>query len=140
MSKPRFRLVETTADLGLLVWGGTMMELFQNSAAGLFRIVASEAGVGTGVERKVRAGGADEPERLVAWLSEWLYLFDAEGFIGSRFHVERTAGRTVTGSGWGDLYNPDRHRLRTEVKGVTYHGLEISGRGKGFRARLILDV
>ncbi len=133
-------MIETTADVGLLVWGGTMKELFQNSAGGLFRIVASRTGVGMGVERSIRVRGVDEPERLVAWLSEWLYLFDSEGFIGRRFHVEKIAGGTVTGTGWGDLYDLDRHSLRTEVKGVTYHGLEISSRGTGFRARLIFDV
>jgi SHS2 domain-containing protein len=117
-----------------------MKELFQNSAAGLYRVIASGTGVGTDVERNIRVRGVDEPERLVAWLSEWLYLFDSEGFIGRRFHVERIAGSTVTGTGWGDLYDPDRHSLRTEVKGVTYHGLEISSRGTGFRARLIFDV
>jgi SHS2 domain-containing protein len=140
MSSPRFRLTETTADVGLLVWGRTMKELFENSAAGLFRIAASTRGVGMDVERRIRVRGADGPERLVAWLSEWLYLFDSEGFIGRRFHVEKTGGGTVTGTGWGDIYDPGRHSLRTEIKGVTYHGLEISVREKGFRARLIFDV
>jgi SHS2 domain-containing protein len=140
MSDPRFRLVETTADVGLLVWGKTDGELFCNAAAGLFRVLATPRGVGSGSVRTVSVRGLDEPARLVAWLSDWLYLFDAEGFIGRTFMVDTMEGDIVTGRGWGDSYDPGRHQLLSEVKGITYHGLEISRDGPRIRARLVLDV
>lgn len=140
MGDPRFRVVETTADVGLLVWGKTDGELFCNAAAGLFRVLSSPRGVGSDTERSVTVHGIDQPARLVAWLSDWLYLFDAEGFIGRVFKVDRMEGDTVTGRGWGEGYDPDRHELRSEVKGITFHGIEIRRDGRRVRARLVLDI
>lgn len=139
MSRPRFRIFETTADAGLFVWGATKEKLFENAAAGLFQVIASPAGVRPLERCSLKVAGIDEPSLLVAWLSEWLYQFDARGFIGCRFRVGRLGGK-VTGEGWGEVFDRGRHTLRTEVKGITYHRLEISRPAARFRARLVLDI
>jgi SHS2 domain-containing protein len=140
MTEIRFRQVETTADTGLLVWGRTEKALFENAAAGLFHIVASPKGVGNAVRKRVRVKEDDLAGRLFAWLSEWLYLFETDGFIGRTFTVDRSAGDLVTGWGYGSIYDPGTHRLLCGVKGVTYHGLEIRRVKDRLRARVILDI
>lgn len=139
MSSPRFRIFETTADTGLFVWGVTKEELFENAAAGLFQVIASPLKVRPLERCAVETAGIDDPSRLVAWLSEWLYLFDARGFIGCRFRIGRMGGR-VAGEGWGEIFDRRRHTLRTEVKGITYHRIEICRSGSRHRARLVLDI
>lgn len=139
MSKSRFRMFETTADTGLFVWGATKEELFENAAAGLFQVIASPVNVRPKKRCTVEASGIDNPSLLVAWLSEWLYLFDARGFVGCRFRAGLTGGK-VTGEGWGEVFDRRRHTLRTEVKGITYHRLEICRSAARLRARLILDI
>jgi len=140
MTELRFRQIETTADMGMLAWGRSEKALFENAAAGLSHIIAGP-GCARGTEiRFARAEGIDSPARLVAWLSEWLYLFDSQGFVGRSFRIEEMGGEVVAGRGWGELHDPARHDLLCGVKGITYHQLEIRRQGGRLRARVILDV
>ena len=140
MTEPRFRLVETTADAGLLVWGDRLPELFENAACGLYRVIVGQRRVKPMLRKSIHARGVDTPGLLVSWLSEWLCLFDTEGFLGAAFQVDHVGGGRVRGTGWGETYDPERHRLLTEIKGITYHRLEIRRRGARLRARLVLDL
>jgi SHS2 domain-containing protein len=140
MTEPRFRLVETTADAGLLVWGDTSPELFENAACGLYRVIVGRRIVKPMLRKSVHVRGVDTPGLLVSWLSEWLCLFDTEGFLGAAFQVDDIGGGRVRGTGWGETYEPGRHRLLAEVKGITYHRLEICRPDKRLRARLVLDL
>jgi SHS2 domain-containing protein len=136
----RYRVEATSADAGLLVWGGSREELFENAALGLTRILAEPRSVRAAEERAVRVEGRDLPALLVAWLSEFVYLFDAEGFLGRVFALREIGERHVAGSARGECYDPARHRLRAAVKGVTYHRLEIREGGGRLRARLVVDL
>ncbi len=140
MAAQRFRLVGTTADVALLAWGSTAGELFENAATGLTRAIARPRGLRAHEARRVSVEGANLEELLVAWLSEWLYLFDAEGFIGRDFKVLACDGGKAVGVGRGDVYSPERHELRMEVKGVTYHDLAIREHTRGLQARVLLDI
>jgi SHS2 domain-containing protein len=140
MSDLRFRQIETTADTGLLIWGRDEKELLENAASGFFNLMAGRKGIRKSVRREVRAVGRDRPSRLVAWLSEWLYLFETEGFLGKTFEVQSVGVSGVSGWGWGDRLDPRRHRLHCAVKGITYHHIEVQRLGERLRARVILDV
>jgi len=140
MTDLRFRQIETTADTGLMVWGRDEEELFENAAAGFFNLLARRKGIRKSVRREVQVAGDDESSRLVAWLSEWLYLFETEGFLGRSFGVQKAGGSGVDGWGWGDHYDPRRHELRCGVKGITYHGIEVHRVRDRLRARVILDI
>lgn len=136
---PRFRLAETTADTGLLAWGATREELFENAAAGLLRIMADPRGVRPLEERAVRARGEDAAGLLAAWLDELVYLFDTEGFLAGAAAVRFDDGGGVTGILRGERYDPGRHRLRAYVKGVTLHRIEVRREGGRLRARVVID-
>jgi len=140
MSDPRFRQIETTADTGLLVWGRDEKELLENAASGFFNLLAGRKGIRKSIRREVRVTGRDRPSRLVAWLSEWLYLFETEGFLGRSFGVKSVGEIGVSGWGLGDSLDPLRHRLRCGVKGITYHRIEVHRSRGRLRARVILDV
>lgn len=140
MTDLRFRQVETTADTGLIVWGRNEKDLLENAAAGFFNLLAGRKGIRKSVRREVQIVGYDQSSRLVAWLSEWLFLFETEGFLGRSFVVARAGRLGVSGWGWGDRYDPQRHELRCGVKGITYHGIEVRRIRGRLRARVILDV
>jgi len=40
----------------------------------------------------------------------------------------------------GEPFAPERHRMKTEIKAVTYHGLEIRETPAGWRGRIVCDV
>jgi SHS2 domain-containing protein len=41
---------------------------------------------------------------------------------------------------WGEVFQDGRHVIRTEVKAVTFHQLEVKQECNGWRARVILDL
>ena len=83
---------------------------------------------------------ADRPDRLlVRFLSEVVYLIDAEGFVPARARVSVGEGR-LSASLRGrvaDSYRPKRRG--PHVKAVTYHGLAIEP-GPPVRVQVVLDV
>lgn len=140
MTSPRFRLAATTADTGLLAWGASPEELFENAALGLGALMADPRGVRALERRAVEARGFDAGALLVAWLNEWVYLFDTEAFLLREARVTAIEKGLVRGEGRGERYDPSRHRLRDAVKAVTYHRLEIREAGGRLRARLVVDL
>jgi len=139
-ARPRFRTTATTADAGLLAWGAGPRELFENAALGLMHVMVDPGGVRPREPRVVTARGADLPGLLAGWLGELVFLFDAEGFLGSGFRVDRLREGELAATVLGERYDPARHRLRDYVKGVTRHRLEAGPHRGRWRARVILDL
>jgi len=136
----RYRVAATTADSGLFAWGAGREELFANAAAGLSSLMVDPRRLRAGEEREVSAEGLDLPALLVAWLNEWVFLFDTEGFLGRDFEVRELSDTRVRGVGRGERYDPARHRFRDQVKAVTYHRLEVREEGGRLRARVVVDL
>jgi SHS2 domain-containing protein len=80
----------------------------------------------------------DGPARLLAdWLSEILFLHEVRDLDYHAADLDRVEPDHVAGN---LLVRPGGHAVR-EIKGVTYHGLEVRpGEGGGWRARVIFDV
>ena len=54
--------------------------------------------------------------------------------------LRRRPWRAIRASGAGERVDPSRHRLYTELKGVTYHQLAVRETPHGWWARVIFDV
>lgn len=74
------------------------------------------------------------------WLSEILYLHEAEGLLPCAFRVESVASGRAEGVVTGEPYDPSRHHILAQIKAVTYHQIEVTQEKGGWRARVILDV
>ncbi|MGE5572481.1 MAG: archease [Bacteroidota bacterium] len=103
MSRP-YEVLEHTADVGIRARGRTLEEAFANAALGMMSLVVPEPRrVLEREERQVRACAADLEGLLVGWLSEFVYLIDAERFLAARIEdvrirrrdLGRTAGRAA---------------------------------------------
>lgn len=159
---PGVREIEHTADLGMEVEAASLAELFQRAAAGMMSLVRNAA---EGPEdRPLDEPPADEPPAdatsptpltarslrielagdepdvavlLVRWLRELLYLQEVAGFV----YRDATFTR-LDGSGLRASVRPDADPSRQvrELKGVTYHGLEVERVGDRWRARVIFDI
>jgi len=73
------------------------------------------------------------------WLRELLYRFDAEHRLCSKFEV-RMNENGLTGTVWGEPYDPEKHELAHEVKAITYHGLKVEKQDDGWLAEVIVDI
>jgi SHS2 domain-containing protein len=136
---PRFEVIDHTADVGIIAYGGDLKEAFANSAYGMFSLIADLDGVGEEVSREVDVQATDQEALLVDWLNELLYLFDVEHIIFKRFEVTNLSQNRLKAKVYGDKIDTSRHQLRTAVKAATYHMLKIE-RNKGVKVQFILDI
>ncbi|HET9986638.1 MAG TPA: archease [Longimicrobiales bacterium] len=136
------RPIDHVGDIGIEVSAGSLEELFTRAAAGMIALTRErpERGAAAGaapMAREVEGAAGDVAELLVTWLRELLYLQEADGFsyAGAEFPEldEHRFRARVRGR------RAPRRALR-EIKGVTYHGLDVARRGDAWHARVIFDV
>jgi SHS2 domain-containing protein len=56
------------------------------------------------------------------------------------FSVAEINKDMVKGVAKGEVFDKARHSMKTEVKAVTYHQLEIKEQGGRWQAQIILDI
>lgn len=138
--KVRYELIDHTADFGIQVRGLQAADLFENAALALFDLIA-EAGRPQKIHtRRVRIAGNDWEDLMVNWLGELLYLWAGEGRLVREVTVESVHEREIAASVDCEMYSPERHVLKNEIKAVTYHQIQVVDTGEGWEARVILDV
>lgn len=120
----RYVLIDHTADLMVKAYGATMEECFANAAFALFDQTVDLSTVGTCDSVDVRVTGMDDEDRLYSFLSEMLYIEDGECLVLKEFEVSFDGGDVVCHAS-GERLDRTRHRLRSEIKAVTYHMMEI---------------
>ncbi|MGD2216684.1 MAG: archease [Gemmatimonadales bacterium] len=145
MADVRWRTIEHTADLGLEVEAPTLEQLFVTGAHGLAGVLlGDEVGAAvmgeTGRETEWRELELEAPDRealLVDWLRELLYIQISEGLVFRTAEIgELREDRLVARAGFA----PPRKPVERELKGVTYHDLEVSRRGDSWFARIVFDL
>jgi SHS2 domain-containing protein len=140
VNKKRYEQIDHTADVGFRVFGATLEELFENAAFALFDIMFNLETVGARQERELRIESSDRVALLVDWLSELNFLFFTEGMVFKEFEILELANTALQATARGEPYDPERHEIFTEVKAITYHGLEINKTDEGWEAQVILDL
>ena len=135
-----YKLLNHTADIRIEVWGKTKKELFGNIVEAMFDLMVDIQHINTVEEKVVSIAGADIEDLLVNFLREALYLFNGKRWLVKKCKLlELTTGQIVT-QFQGELYDSDKHQLKTEIKAVTYHGLSIEKKAQGWKAKVIFDV
>jgi len=161
----RYEVFDHTADLGILFEGRDLADLFETAAFAVFDLMTELPAVEERRTHRFIVTGGDREDLLVNFLRELLYLFNGRGFLVRRCAVRiDDAGEPETRSRpapseavsvgpepvppqWrleaeaaGEPFAPDRHRMKTEIKAVTYHGLEIRETTAGWWGRIVCDV
>jgi SHS2 domain-containing protein len=81
---------------------------------------------------------------MIEWLGELVYRFDVDGLLFrdvADLRIEETeTGHRLTGRAHGEPYDEERHPLKVEIKGVTYHELEVEQADGSWRGRVIFDI
>ena len=120
----RYVLIDHTADMMVKAFGKTLEECFGNAAYAMFDQTVDLSNVGTGVVREIRVEGMDDEDRLYSFLSEMLYIEDAEGLVLKEFDVS-FEGDAVLCTTRGEMLDRSKHRVRSEIKAVTYHMMKV---------------
>lgn len=140
MENKRFEIVDHTADIAIKAYGGTLKELFQNAALGMFNILADLEGIKPSTEIAVKVDGIDKEELLTAWLEELLYNFYTKNIIFSEFNITELTDTDLTAKVKGRFIGENRNRLKTEIKAATRHELKIDKINGMYEVRVVFDI
>lgn len=135
-----FEILEHTADIGFRARARTLPELFEASADALVSIALDVGRVTHRESYPIEVAGEDNESLLVNWLSEVLWLMDARRLALGRFRVTAIEPGRLVGHALGEPRDPERHRAKLMIKGVTYHQLKVVQDADGWCAEVYLDV
>lgn len=136
----KYEFINHTADLGIRVWGESIQELFKNAAYSMFDIMADLNRVELKKTMKVHIEKEELDELLADWLRNLLYKFNGDRYLLKEFKVETIDTQGLKAKVKGEKLDLSRHHLKTEIKAVTYHGLEVKKIDRGWEAQIIFDV
>ena len=135
-----FRLLDHTADVGFEAFGGTLEETFANAGRALTNLFVDLESIQPREQVLIKASSKDLEALLVNFLSEVLFLTDAEGWLLREFDVQLAEGPLLQATAWGEKFDRSRHQAKTPVKAITYHQLALEQFPDGWRARIYVDI
>lgn len=139
-----FQEIDHTGDIGIRVRAASLPHLFERAAIGTFSILTDLSTVRPKRQTSVTATGRDLEALLLHWLSELNFHHTVDHHLYSDFRVH---GIEQTGDEWalqatirGEAIDPDRHTVYTEIKAITFHGLDVQETEDGWAVQVIFDM
>ena len=134
-----FQFIDHTADAGILVKAPTLEGMFETAALGFSELITRVDSLNCLIQRQFKLQEDDIETLLVSWLQELLYLLDTEDLLFGRFQVN-LKDLALEATAWGEVFDPEIHTMKTEIKAVTYHQLEVVEDDQGWEAQVIFDI
>lgn len=131
------------ADAAFEATGDSPSELFLAAAEAVIETMVDRHTVSAAMQRIVQQQEDDIETLLFDWLSQIVFLKDAEGLVfrEAAVEVDRRQGKwQLRGTLSGEAINPARHELRADVKAVTKHLYEVKQKDGRWYARVVLDI
>ena len=136
----RFKILDHTADIGVIVYGKDLKALFENAGGVFFHLICDLRRVKSRIEKKIEIKGEPLERLMVDWLSQLLYLHDVENLLFKKFSVESVGENGLKAIAAGEPFQEGVHVIKTEVKAVTYHQIQVYQEDEGWKAQIIFDL
>lgn len=144
MKEAGYKQLPHMSDAIIEAWSPTLAGAFEASAAGLISVITDV--------RRVRCSSTlvvppikdkDVEGLLYQWLEFILVKFDTEKLLLPRASLKIESAHNsylLHGKVRGEHFDPARHRIKREVKAVTYHQMEVESVNNTVRIRFLLDL
>jgi SHS2 domain-containing protein len=139
-----FRQIDHTADVALKVSAENREDLLVTAAMGWRDLVLDENEISGGQERSIEVTAESIEELLVNFLSELNYLLIVKRWITARVIEidldEDSQQMKLFATLAGEPFDAEKHEIRTEIKAVTYHQMEVRQRGDRLGTTIVFDI
>jgi SHS2 domain-containing protein len=138
-----FRYLEHVTDAYIEAFGESIEEAFSNAAKGTINVMFDNEKIHGTDKVDIRVEGEDYYELLFNWLEAVYQLMTIDNQVMSKFEIKISQIHSkyeLTGWVMAELIDITKHGYRTEIKGITYHAMEILQEGKQHTVRFILDL
>ena len=141
MWKYKFLENVAIADVAFVAQGKTLEELFSHCAQATFEVMVDIKSLLTQEKKDIELENERVEELLVDWLSELIFLKDKDEILFKDFKIDikKNTKYKLKAQALGEKIDTKKHELRSDVKAVTYHLLEVVKK-RNWEARVILDV
>ena len=134
--------LEHTADIRFRIRAPTLEGLFAEAVRALMETLYGSTEGPIAETRTVEVAAADREVLLHDFLSEVLFLADAENLVfpGAGVVIEAGPPWTARAELSATPFDPARHAGGTEVKGIAYFDLAIAGTDSCLELEVVFDV
>ncbi len=137
MADVKFEELEHIADAAYRIFGKNFEELMVNAAHAVSSLLCEyPSRISEQIEREVAIEADDAEGLLVEWLSEFCFLAETKSLVFVRFEIETLTSTRIKARIYGD----EVEKIKTHIKAVTYHNLEIVKTAAGLMATVIFDI
>lgn len=138
-----FRYLEHVTDAYIEAYGDSMEEAFSYAAKGTVNVMFEIRDIQGTSKVDFRIEGVDYYELLFNWLERVNLLIAIDNQVISNFELKISkldSKYQLTGSGMAETIDIIKHGYKIEIKGVTYHEMEILQQGNQYKVKFILDL
>ena len=135
-----FQFIDHTADIGVIIFGESLAELFQHAAQSFFSVLTDVKNIQETASRNLSLDAPGLDELLVSWLNEFLFLFETQGLLFSRFDIKNLSKERLEATVWGEKYTPEKHPIKRIIKAITFHQLTITEQNGRWQTQIIYDI
>lgn len=142
MHKPKqyYKYIQHTADFGILVKANTLQNLFKIAAKALIKSAVKTTKINQTITEKLKLSAETLEDLFKAWLSRLLFLFSSQGKILVKINFFELTESKLDAELKGDIFNPTKYKLNTDLKAITYHKFYVKKTRNGYEAQFIVDV
>lgn len=135
-----YRIIDHTADLGIAVNGKSRRNLFKRSALALIDLLTDTSCLNPEYTETVTVTGHDLQDLLINWLREILFFWNGKNVFAADIYISDISNTSLFARINFTAYTPDRHKIKREIKAVTYHQAVVEEKDGQWNARVIFDV
>jgi SHS2 domain-containing protein len=134
----------TVADIAFRAWGRDLEETFVSAADAVMNAMVEDLDAIQPRDTRILSVEHEALDMLLFnFLQELVYYKDAEQLL-LRIQQLRMAYESepysLHATAVGEPIDPDRHRMRVDVKAVTLHRFSLTQTQRGWEATVILDI
>ena len=135
----KFEILEHISDLKIRVFGRTKKELFENAMLGMFEGAKYEKTIDAKhreIKVKIKIKSVDLSSLLVDFLSEVLYLVETKKLVFEKVEFQKFTETEIEAT----LIDSPLKRIGVQIKGVTFHDLNIRKEKNIWQAEILFDI
>lgn len=130
--RENYETIDHTADIGVKAWGDSVPQAFEVAGYAMFDIITDAESIEPVISKEIVCEADNLEQLLVDWLSELLFVLEVEGLLFNRFEVSIDSTgkegemKRLVATVQGEEMDLKKHVLKTEIKAITYHMLEVN--------------
>jgi len=138
-----FRYLEHVTDAYIEAYGDSIEEAFSYAAKGMINVMFEIKNIHGTSKVDLRVEGADYYELLFSWLEKVHLLITIDSQVMSNFEIKISKLDSMLQlTGWGMVESIDtsKHGYKTEIKGITYHAMEVLQQDNQHKVKFMIDL